>query len=127
MSKRQRRRVAKRRNMHLEHVKRRTVLDPRLPIALAVVAAPAVAAPAAQASRGAHHLDAAALGDAGALAHHSSLAGIGTIDERSAVRTRRVHRPMTGSFAGLSRSRAVEAASAYTPPAVTAPAPAATP
>lgn len=42
MSKHQRRRVAKRRNMHAEHVKRRTLLDPRLPIALAVVAAPAV-------------------------------------------------------------------------------------
>ena len=61
MSKRQRRRVAKRRNMHVEHVKRRSVLDPRLPIALAAVAVPAVAAPAAQASTGAHHMDAAAL------------------------------------------------------------------
>ena len=117
MSKRQRRRVVKRRNMHVENVKRRSVLDPRLPIALAVVAAPAVAAPAAQASTGTHHLDAAALGGAGALVHHSSLASIGTVRERSAVAVHRVHRPMTGSFAGLSSSRAVEDAAAYTPPA----------
>jgi hypothetical protein len=111
MSKRQRRRVAKRRNMHVEHVKRRTVLSPRLPIALAAVAVPAVAAPAAQATPGAHHLNAAALGGTGSLAHHSSLAGIGTIHERSTLGTRRSHRAMTGSFAGLSRSGATEAAS----------------
>ncbi len=67
MSKRQRRRVTKRRSMHVEHVKRRSVLDPRLPIALAVVAAPAAVAPAAQASPATHHLDAAALGSTGAL------------------------------------------------------------
>ncbi|MGN6871946.1 MAG: hypothetical protein ACTHMY_26445, partial [Solirubrobacteraceae bacterium] len=125
MSKRQRRRVAKRRDMHTEHVKRRSVLNSKLPIALAAVAAPAVAAPAAQASPRAHHLDATALGGAGALVHHSSLAGIGTLHERSALGTHAVHRPMTGSFAGLSRSGATAAASGYTPPAVTAPAPAA--
>ena len=41
MSKRQRRRVIKRRSMHVDHVKRRGALDPRLPIALAAVAATA--------------------------------------------------------------------------------------
>ena len=57
MSKRQRRRVSKRRIIHMEQVKRRGVLDPRWPIALAAMAAPAVAAPAAQAAPQVHHLE----------------------------------------------------------------------
>jgi hypothetical protein len=68
MSKCQRRRVSKRRIMHTEHVKRRGVLDPRLPIALAAVAAPTVVAQAAQAAQAApraHHLDGSALSAGG--------------------------------------------------------------
>ena len=46
MSKRQRRRVNKRRTSHMEQVKHRAGLVPRLSIAVAAVAVPAIAAPA---------------------------------------------------------------------------------
>ena len=51
MSKRQRRRVTDRRNIHMQRTRRRTAV----PLAVAAVAAPAVAAPAAQAAPQALH------------------------------------------------------------------------
>jgi hypothetical protein len=108
MSKRQRRRVSKRRTMHMEHVKRRGVFDPRLPIALAAVVGPAVAAPAAHAALRAHHLEGSALtvGRLGVPVHGHHL-----------------HRLTGSSFTGLGQAGA--AAAPATTPTPTAAAPAA--
>lgn len=62
MSKRQRRRVSKRRAVHMDHVKQPAGLVRRLSIAVAAaVAGPAIAAPAAQAAPRAHHFDGSAI------------------------------------------------------------------
>ena len=114
VSKRQRRRTAKRRNVHVEQVKRRGVLDARLPIALAAVAAPAVAAPAALAAAG--HQGAAPASRA--AEHHVAGASFTRLNAGRRART------LPGSFAGVAGTRALQTAPAYAP---TRPAPAPAP
>ncbi|MFZ0381007.1 MAG: hypothetical protein WAL38_24490, partial [Solirubrobacteraceae bacterium] len=104
MSKRQRRRVSKRRTVHMEQVKHRAVLVPRLSIALAAVAAPAVVAPAAQAAPRVHHFEGSAL----------KAVGFDMLKAPSG-RAPHVHRLATASFAGLAQTGSAAAPSAPTP------------
>lgn len=121
MSRRQRRRVNKRRIVHMQHVKGRGVLDPRLPIALAALAGPAVVAPAAEAAPRVHHIEASALNSF----HLSNFHLLGVRARHG--RIVRVHRLSSASFAGLTTSGAPAAPSAPPAPATPAPAPAAAP
>ena len=111
MSKRQRRRVSKRRTVHMEQVKHRAVLVPRLSIALAAVAAPAVVAPAAQAAPRVHHFEGSAL----------KAVGFDMLKAPSG-RAPHVHRLATASFAGLAQTGSAAAPSAPTPTPTPAPA-----
>ena len=104
MSKRQRRRVSKRRTVHMEQVKHRAVLVPRLSIALAAVAAPAVVAPAAQAAPRVHYFEGSAL----------KAVGFDMLKAPSG-RAPHVHRLATASFAGLAQTGSAAAPSAPTP------------
>ena len=124
MSKRQRRRVNERRSVHMQHSKRRTVL----PLAVAAVAAPAVAAPVAQAAPRVLRLDGTVLKAGSRHANHDALARLtgngASLDGRTAAaddavaradnRLRREHaiaaKPIanatrTGQAAALHRSR----------------------
>ncbi len=96
----------------MEQVKHRAVLVPRLSIALAAVAAPAVVAPAAQAAPRVHYFEGSAL----------KAVGFDMLKAPSG-RAPHVHRLATASFAGLAQTRSAAAPSAPTP----APAPATQP
>ena len=98
MSKRQRRRVNKRRTIHMEQVKHRAGLVPRLSIAVAAVAVPAIAPPAAQAAPRAHHFEGSALRAVGF-----------DVLKAPTGRAHRAHRLSDASFTGLAVTGAAAA------------------